>query len=64
MRNTMTPDLARTIRDMNLKNTDWYMLSDTPVKTGILEYRQELRDVPQQEGFPDSIVWPLNPNEV
>lgn len=60
----MTPDLARTIRDMNLKNTDWHMLSDSPVKTGILEYRQALRDIPQQEGFPDSIVWPLNPDEV
>jgi hypothetical protein len=57
----MTPDTARTIRDINLKNTDWYMLSDSPDKTGVIEYRQALRDVPQQEGFPDNIVWPTLP---
>jgi len=31
-------------------NDDWY------VET--LQYIQNLRDIPQQEGFPDEIVWP------
>lgn len=26
-------------------------------------YRQELRDIPQQEGFPYNVVWPEKPNE-
>ena len=28
------------------------------------QYRQALRDVPQQEGFPFNIVWPVVPEEV
>lgn len=27
------------------------------------EYRQALLDVPQQEGFPDNIIWPTPPTE-
>ena len=27
----------------------------------VLEYIQALRDVPQQEGFPHNIVWPIEP---
>lgn len=27
----------------------------------LLLYVQQLRDVPQQSGFPDSIVWPVSP---
>ncbi|MFP3393591.1 phage tail assembly chaperone, partial [Brevibacillus sp. SIMBA_076] len=26
------------------------------------EYRQALRDVPQQEGFPFSVEWPVSPH--
>ena len=25
-------------------------------------YRQALRDVPQQDGFPDNVIWPEKPN--
>ena len=27
------------------------------------EYRQALLDIPQQEGFPDNIIWPVPPTE-
>ena len=27
------------------------------------EYRQALLDIPQQEGFPDNIIWPTPPTE-
>lgn len=27
----------------------------------LLEYIQNLRDVPQQEGFPDNVEWPIVP---
>ena len=30
-------------------------------KEAIKTYRKELLDVPQQEGFPDNIVWPPTP---
>nr|DAT00194.1 MAG TPA: tail assembly chaperone protein [Caudoviricetes sp.] len=26
-------------------------------------YRQRLRDIPQQEGFPFNVVWPTKPDE-
>ena len=29
----------------------------------IIEYIQALREVPQQEGFPEDIVWPILPWE-
>jgi hypothetical protein len=42
-----------------LKQTDWWVLSDTPEPTQEqLDYRQAIRDVPQQSGFPDNINWP------
>ena len=30
--------------------------------TVLRQYRQALRDVPQQAGFPDSVSWPVNPS--
>lgn len=30
--------------------------------TALKEYRQALRDVPQQAGFPDNIDWPVIPS--
>lgn len=30
-------------------------------KQQLIDYRQALLDVPQQEGFPDNIVWPEQP---
>jgi hypothetical protein len=28
------------------------------------DYRRALLDVPQQEGFPETVIWPTAPNEV
>ena len=33
----------------------------TPVSDELKAYRQALRDVPAQSGFPDSITWPTKP---
>lgn len=53
---------ARNRRDMLLRESDWAVLTDAPTdKTAWQAYRQELRDVPQQEGFPNSINWPTEP---
>lgn len=56
---------ARAQRDKLLAATDWAVLPDSPLdessKTSLKTYRQALRDVPQQEGFPNNISWPNMP---
>ena len=50
---------ARAKRDAMIKETDFYMLPDYPnAPHGIAEYRQALRDITEQPGFPHSIQWP------
>jgi hypothetical protein len=48
----------RAERDRLLKATDHYGLSDVTMSEAMATYRQALRDVPQQEGFPGTITWP------
>jgi len=53
---------AREYRDEQLRSTDHWMLPDTDGPTQEqLDYRQALRDLPSQEGFPLSVVWPVRP---
>ena len=53
---------ARTQRDRLLSQSDWTMISDAPVdQAAWVTYRQALRDVPLQTGFPENIVWPVAP---
>ena len=53
----------RTERDQLLAATDWTQAADVPeeVRVKWQPYRQALRDVPQQEGFPHDVVWPEKP---
>ena len=51
----------RATRDDLLKATDHYGLSDVTMSADMATYRQALRDVPQQEGFPGTITWPTKP---
>jgi hypothetical protein len=51
----------RSTRDDLLKATDHYGLSDVSMTDAMTAYRQALRDVPQQEGFPGTITWPTKP---
>lgn len=57
--------VVRTERDLTLQLSDWVLLSDVPLspekKQEWLTYRQELRDVTSQNGFPFSVVWPVKP---
>ena len=51
---------ARAKRDAMIKATDFYVLPDyLNAPQGIAEYRQALRDITEQPGFPDSIDWPV-----
>lgn len=57
---------ARTVRgdrDDMLKDTDWTQAPDVPeaTRTAYTVYRQALRDIPQQEGFPYTHTWPDRP---
>jgi hypothetical protein len=57
------PAAERCRRDALLVATDWTQLPDVPEATrnAYTAYRQALRDVPAQEGFPNDIVWPVAP---
>jgi hypothetical protein len=51
----------RNHRDQLLQDTDWQALSDNTMGEAMTTYRQALRDVPDQDGFPFSVVWPTKP---
>jgi len=55
-------DEARTQRDALLSQSDWTQVPDAPVdQAAWAAYRQALRDLPQQAGFPTEITWPQEP---
>jgi hypothetical protein len=54
--------LVRQERNARLSACDWTQLSDAPVGAAAwAAYRQQLRDVTAQEGFPWAVVWPTQP---
>jgi len=57
--------IARRQRDEALRATDRTQLPDVPgaTKARYVDYRQALRDVPQQPGFPRDINWPVPPGQ-
>jgi len=54
---------VRAKRDEALAETDWTQLPDVPAATRDKygPYRQDLRDVPAQVGFPYDVEWPRLP---
>jgi hypothetical protein len=53
---------VRQQRGEKLKDSDWTQVADAPVdKAAWATYRQALRDVTGQEGFPWTITWPTQP---
>ena len=52
----------RVERDNLLRLSDHTQLDDTPKnKVEWRVYRKELRDIPDQAGFPDTVIWPTDP---
>ena len=52
----------RSQRDRKLAESDWTQVADEPVdKAAWATYRQALRDVPSQAGFPWDVSWPTQP---
>lgn len=50
---------VRSSRNQELAATDWTQLLDSQVDSATWAvYRQQLRDIPQQDGFPWDVTWP------
>ena len=53
---------VRNSRTQMLKDSDWTQVADAPVdKAAWATYRQALRDITAQDGFPWTIDWPEQP---
>lgn len=57
-------DATRSTRNALLRDTDWTQIPDsTADKAAWGAYRQALRDVPTQSGFPNDVNWPTKPTD-
>ena len=53
---------VRQERNQLLLDCDWVAGSDVTMSTAWRTYRQALRDIPSQEGFPNTVTWPTKPS--
>lgn len=64
--NDQWADMVRRKRDTLISGTDYYILPDYPSTPDGIEavnqYRQELRDITLQSGFPRNVQWPTLPS--
>ena len=62
MKDAEQGNAVRADRNKRLADCDWTQLADSPVdKAAWATYRQALRDVPAQAGFPWTLNWPYQP---
>ena len=65
MKDTEQAKSVRQSRDDKLKETDWIVIKNLELNANIPGawevYRQALRDIPAQSGFPWTITWPTQP---
>lgn len=63
--NSDAEELAIATRDALLSQSDWIVIravdQGTPIPTDWQTYRQALRDITNQTGYPLNIVWPVAP---
>lgn len=53
---------VREQRNFLLADSDWTQVTDSPANKEVWStYRQELRDITSQEGFPRQVTWPKRP---
>lgn len=50
-----------TLRNDLLAETDWWATSDRTMTAEQIAYRQALRDITDQAGYPDNVTWPTKP---
>jgi hypothetical protein len=53
---------VRAERNTKLAGSDWRASQDVTMSDEWRTYRQALRDVPAQAGFPSNITWPTEPS--
>ena len=53
---------VREERNALLAETDYLALSDVTMSDAWKTYRQNLRDIPAQSGFPNSVTYPTKPS--
>jgi hypothetical protein len=62
IRDAEQSEAVRRTRNQRLTESDWTQLEDSPAdKAAWATYRQALRDMSSQEGFPWNIQWPEKP---
>jgi len=54
-------DEVRNKRKRLLEETDNYAMSDRVMSDNMKQYRQDLRDITAQQGFPYNVIWPIKP---
>jgi hypothetical protein len=54
-------DFIRSNRNALIAETDWWATSDRTMTAEQTAYRQALRDITDQTGFPTDITWPTKP---
>jgi hypothetical protein len=56
---------VRAKRDNLIAETDWLVIKNLELNQNVPGkwevYRQDLRDIPQQAGFPHNVTWPVKP---
>jgi len=52
---------VRQERNSLIAETDYLALSDNTMTSEMQTYRQALRDIPSQSGFPTNVTWPTKP---
>jgi len=52
---------VREKRNSLIAETDYLALSDNTMTSAMQTYRQALRDIPSQAGFPTNVTWPTKP---
>lgn len=64
--NDQWADMVRRKRDSLISGTDYYILPDYPSTPdgieAVKQYRQDLRDITLQSGFPRNVQWPSVPS--
>lgn len=59
-------EMIRKARDQDLSASDYAAMPDYPMlethKLIFAEYRQKLRDIPDQGEDPDAVLWPSKPD--
>ena len=58
----MFAENVRHRRDNIIKESDWRAVCDRQLEPEWKEYRQALRDISKQEGFPHDVKWPVDPD--